>query len=178
LSERKKAMFGIGMPELILILALALIVIGPKKLPDVARALGRAMGEFKKATRELKESMEVEEDLRELKNVKSAFDELNQTVKDPLSLKKGSAAATGSGPASDSSKPAATDGASQAAAAGSDPSPAPPDADAPPESAGGGAALSDAAENRDDQGGPAEGGDRPSEVPMESRDVEKASKNG
>jgi TatA/E family protein of Tat protein translocase len=81
-------MFGIGMPELILILAIALIVIGPKKLPDVARALGRAMGEFKKATRELKESMEVEEDLRELKNVKTAFDELNQKVKDPLSLKK------------------------------------------------------------------------------------------
>ena len=81
-------MFGIGMPELILILAIALIVIGPKKLPDVARALGRAMGEFKKATRELKESMEVEEDLRDLKNVKTAFDELNHKVKDPLSLKK------------------------------------------------------------------------------------------
>jgi len=81
-------MFGIGMPELILILAIALIVIGPKKLPDVARALGRAMGEFKKATRELKESMEVEEDLKELKNVKTAFDELNHKVKDPLSLKK------------------------------------------------------------------------------------------
>jgi TatA/E family protein of Tat protein translocase len=82
-------MFGIGMPELILILAIALIVIGPKKLPDVARAMGRAMGEFKKATRELKESMEVEEDLQDLKKVKTAFDELNHKVKDPLSLKKG-----------------------------------------------------------------------------------------
>jgi TatA/E family protein of Tat protein translocase len=84
-------MFGIGMPELILILAIALIVIGPKKLPDVARALGRAMGEFKKATRELKESMEVEEDLRDLKNVKTAFDELNHKIKDPLSLKRAGA---------------------------------------------------------------------------------------
>ena len=38
-------MFGIGMPELLLILALALIVIGPKKLPDIARALGRGLAE-------------------------------------------------------------------------------------------------------------------------------------
>ena len=43
-------MFGIGMPEMILILAIALIVIGPKKLPDLAKSLGRAMREFKKAT--------------------------------------------------------------------------------------------------------------------------------
>ena len=39
-------MFGIGMPEMILILAVALIVIGPKKLPDLAKSLGRAIGEF------------------------------------------------------------------------------------------------------------------------------------
>jgi TatA/E family protein of Tat protein translocase len=98
-------MFGIGMPELILILAIALIVIGPKKLPDVARGLGRAMGEFKKATRELKDSMDVEEDLQNLKNVKTSFDELNHKIKDPLSLKKGAAdtADTAESPAPDAS---------------------------------------------------------------------------
>ena len=53
-------MFGIGMPELLLILALALIVIGPKKLPDIAKALGRGLGEFKKATEEFKNTINTE----------------------------------------------------------------------------------------------------------------------
>jgi Tat protein translocase TatB subunit len=53
-------MFGIGMPELLLILALALIVIGPKKLPDIARSLGRGMAEFRRATDELKTSFDDE----------------------------------------------------------------------------------------------------------------------
>ena len=53
-------MFGIGFPELLLILALALIVIGPKRLPDIARALGRGFTEFKRATDELKTSFNEE----------------------------------------------------------------------------------------------------------------------
>ena len=52
-------MFGIGMPEMLLILAIALIVIGPKKLPDLAKSLGRAFAEFRRATSEVKESFEV-----------------------------------------------------------------------------------------------------------------------
>jgi TatA/E family protein of Tat protein translocase len=50
-------MFGIGMPELILIAVVALIVLGPKKLPDLAKSLGRAVREFQKATTELKETI-------------------------------------------------------------------------------------------------------------------------
>jgi len=73
-------MFGIGMPEMLLILAIALIVIGPKKLPDLAKSLGRALGEFKKATSDLKRSMEVEE----LSEVKTAFSELNQDINQTL----------------------------------------------------------------------------------------------
>lgn len=53
-------MFGIGFPELLLIMAIALIVLGPKRLPDLARALGRGFSEFKKATDELKQTFDEE----------------------------------------------------------------------------------------------------------------------
>ncbi len=50
-------MFGVGLPEILVVLAIALIFIGPQKLPDIAKALGRAFGEFKKATDDMKNSL-------------------------------------------------------------------------------------------------------------------------
>jgi TatA/E family protein of Tat protein translocase len=62
-------MFNIGLPELLIIVAIALIVFGPNKLPELARAFGKAMREFKKATEEVKESFEAEtKDLEEFKH--------------------------------------------------------------------------------------------------------------
>lgn len=50
-------MFGIGLPELMVILVLALVVIGPKKMPDVAKALGRGLNEFRRASQEIKNTI-------------------------------------------------------------------------------------------------------------------------
>ena len=72
-------MFGIGMPEMLLICAIALIVIGPKKLPDLAKSLGRAFGEFKRATSDLKESLEIDTDLSD---ISKPFDEISDDIKD------------------------------------------------------------------------------------------------
>ena len=74
-------MFGIGVPELLLILAIALIVIGPKKLPDLAKSMGRALNEFKKATKEFKNSMDIDDDV---KSLKKPFNDINEDIRGAL----------------------------------------------------------------------------------------------
>ena len=66
-------MFGpIGMPELIIILTLALIIFGPRKLPELGRSLGKSLGEFKRASNELRNTLDDEIRLEEQRSSQQA----------------------------------------------------------------------------------------------------------
>ena len=65
-------MFGpLGVPELLLIFAVILIVFGPRRIPEIGRTLGKALGEFRKATDDLKNTIEREVRLEELKQIQT-----------------------------------------------------------------------------------------------------------
>ena len=55
-------MFGIGMPELVIIFVIALLVFGPKELPKIGKTIGKAMGEFRRASDELRDGIQREID--------------------------------------------------------------------------------------------------------------------
>ena len=74
-------MFGIGLPELIIIMVIALVVIGPSKLPDLARALGKGLAEFRKASQEIKDSFNLDEEISTIK--RDTIDTIND-FKDSL----------------------------------------------------------------------------------------------
>ena len=69
ICERRNIMFsGIGVTELILILVIALVVFGPGKLPDVGRALGKSIREFRNAEKNIVENVTVEEEKKSTDN--------------------------------------------------------------------------------------------------------------
>ncbi len=74
-------MFGIGLPEMIIILAVALIVVGPDKLPELARSLAKGMVEMKKTMHQLKNSLDEEGNLE---GIKSELNKTEEELKEQL----------------------------------------------------------------------------------------------
>jgi sec-independent protein translocase protein TatB len=68
-------MFGIGLPEMIVIMAVALIVVGPDKLPELARSLAKGIGELKRTMNQVKENLS-----EESKAISSVQEELKETT--------------------------------------------------------------------------------------------------
>ncbi len=68
-------MFGIGLPEMIVIMAVALIVVGPDKLPELARSLAKGIGELKKTMNQVKENLS-----EETKVISSVQEDLRKTA--------------------------------------------------------------------------------------------------
>ena len=81
-------MFGsVGLPELIIIFTIALIIFGPRKLPELGKSLGRSLAEFKRASNELKNTLEEEIRLDEQRTAQEAAkpkDEPTATPTEPV----------------------------------------------------------------------------------------------
>ncbi len=75
-------MFGIGFPELLLILALALIVVGPDKLPDLARSIAKTLVDLKKTAEGLKDSMNTDDN--PLNDIKPTLEDAARNFKESL----------------------------------------------------------------------------------------------
>ena len=74
-SGWSNSMFGsVGMPELLIILVIALIIFGPRKLPELGRSLGKSLGEFKRASNELRNTLEEEVRIEEQKEQKAKIE--------------------------------------------------------------------------------------------------------
>jgi TatA/E family protein of Tat protein translocase len=104
-------MFGsIGIPELLIIMALALLVFGPKKLPEVGKSLGKALREFKRTSEELKGRIEDEIQASEIKGV---AEELRKDIQDIKSVPAALTEAAAEDPYRDGPKDAQADGEGQ-----------------------------------------------------------------
>ncbi|MFN2441900.1 MAG: twin-arginine translocase TatA/TatE family subunit [Thermoanaerobaculia bacterium] len=80
-------MFGsLGFPELLLIFGVALLIFGPKKMPEIGRSVGKALGEFRRATNDLKSTLEEEVRLEERKG---SLTVVNEPVVSPDSVSRG-----------------------------------------------------------------------------------------
>jgi sec-independent protein translocase protein TatA len=113
----------LGFPELILIFIVALIVFGPKRLPEIGRTIGKALGEFKKASDELKNTIEREVRAEELKELTTLpkFTSLDNVSRSEPAVQTVTVEAT---PAPVEATPVAVEATPVAANAPADPTPA------------------------------------------------------
>ncbi len=78
-------MFGsIGGAEIVMVLLLALLLFGPRRIPQIGRMVGKALSEFRKATTDFKMNLEREVDLTELKEVKEGLKSTGKEISDTV----------------------------------------------------------------------------------------------
>ena len=82
-------MFGIGFQEMLVIAVLALVLIGPKKLPEIAKAIGRTLAEFRRAVDDVKETVNEEMFKEEKKLLTSEYEDMKSSVNIELEEKVG-----------------------------------------------------------------------------------------
>ena len=80
---------NLGFPEMIFLFLFALIIFGPKKLPEIGRQIGRALNEFKRASNEFKAQIESEISNLDVQNVRTEFEKTRQTILPPLEPPQG-----------------------------------------------------------------------------------------
>jgi len=90
---------NLGLPEMIFIFLLALLIFGPKKLPEIGRQIGRALNEFKRASNEFKAQIEAEITNLDVANTRSELEKARQTIMAPLESLAPPAGAVSSGEA-------------------------------------------------------------------------------
>ena len=98
---------NLGMPEMIFLVVIALLLFGPKKLPEIGRTIGKAMGEFKRASQEFQSQLneevrqlEIESELKELKELGSIRPAEGTESRLPWGSESGSAPTNEPAPAS------------------------------------------------------------------------------
>ena len=75
---------NLGLPEMVFIFVLALLIFGPKKLPEIGRQIGRALNEFKRASNEFKAQIESEITNLDVVNTRAELEKAKQTIMAPL----------------------------------------------------------------------------------------------